>query len=76
MDALDAHLDWLRAATTRDFARLIHHFTEQCDPLRPSDLRPIRPGRVPDGEWESSAEFSALARMLDRCWPNETSQNQ
>jgi hypothetical protein len=75
MDALDRHFDWLRAATKRDFDRLIHHFTEQCDPLQPSDLRPVRPGRVPDEEWEDSPEFAALARMLGRCWPTETAQN-
>ena len=76
MDApLDDHLDRIRAATPQDWHELLDHFAEQCDPLRPSDLRPIRPGRVPDGEWERSAEFAALSRMLGRCWPSEQSQN-
>jgi hypothetical protein len=76
MDApLDDHLDRIRAATPRDWNELLDHFTEQCDPLRPSELRPIRPGRVPEGEWERSPEFAALSRMLGRCWPSEKSQN-
>jgi hypothetical protein len=76
MDATDDHFDWIRAATSNDLDRLLHRFTEQCDPLRPSELRPIRPGRVPDEEWESSAEFRAIARMLGHCWPTEAAQNQ
>jgi hypothetical protein len=75
MDALDDHLDWIREATTRDRERLLEHLTEQCDPLHPSELKPVRPGRVPDEEWESSAEFTALARMLGHCWPTEAAQN-
>jgi hypothetical protein len=76
MDALGDHLDWIRAATTRDWRELLEHFSEQCDPLRPSELRPLRPGRVPDDEWQGSDEFAALARMLGRCWPSERSQHQ
>jgi hypothetical protein len=77
MDApLDDHLHRIRAATPRDRHELLEHFVEQCDPLRPSELRPIRPGRVPDGEWERSPEYAALSRMLGRCWPTEQSQNQ
>jgi hypothetical protein len=76
MDApLDDHLQRIRAATPRDWHELLEHFVEQCDPLRPSELRPIRPGRVPDTEWEQSAEFVALSRMLGRCWPSERAQN-
>jgi hypothetical protein len=76
MDApLDDHLERIHAATSRDWNELLDHFTEQCDPLRPSELRPIRPGRVPDGEWERSPEFAALSRMLGRCWPSDQSQN-
>jgi hypothetical protein len=76
MDALDDHLERIRASTSRDWCRLIEHFTEQCDPLSPSELGPIRPGRVPDEEWQGSAEFAALSRMLGRCWPTEAAQNQ
>jgi hypothetical protein len=76
MDAIDDHLDWIRGATARDWNRLLDHFAEQCDPLSPSELKPVRPGRIPDEEWESSTEFQALARMLGRCWPTETAQNQ
>jgi hypothetical protein len=76
MDALDDHLDRIRAATPHDWDQLLDHFVEQCDPLQPSGLRPIRPGRVPDENWEASEEFAALARMLGRCWPSEVSQNQ
>ena len=76
MDALDAHLERIRAATERDWTDLLEHFAEQCEPLRGSALRPIRPGRVPDEEWEGSAEFVALAGMLSRCWPTERSQRQ
>jgi hypothetical protein len=73
---LDKHVQHIRAATPRERAALLEHFVEQCDPLRPSALRPIRPGRVPDGEWETSPEYAALCRMLGRCWPTEQSQNQ
>jgi hypothetical protein len=76
MDALDDHLDRIKAATQRDWIELLEHFTEQCEPPSPSELRPIRPGRVPDDEWEGSAEFFALADMLGRCWPTERSQRQ
>jgi hypothetical protein len=76
MDALDDHLDRIRAATRRDWAALLEHFHEQCDPLRPSELRPIRLGRVPDEHWERSPEFAAITRMLARCWPSERSQRQ
>ena len=76
MDALDDHLDRIRAATSQDWHQLLEHFVEQCEPLKPSALRPIRPGRVPDDEWEGSAEFRALAHMLARCWPSERSQLQ
>jgi len=76
MDALDDHLDRINAATPKDWQQLLEHFVEQCDPLRPSSLRPIRPGRVPDEHWEQSEEFGALARMLNRCWPSERSQHQ
>ena len=76
VDALDDHLDRINAATQRDWIDLLEHFTEQCEPLRLSELRPIRPGRVPDDEWESSEEFSALADMLNRCWPTERAQRQ
>lgn len=76
MDALDDHLDRIRAATPHDWARLLEHFAAQCDPLEPSNLRPIRPGRVPDSEWEASPEHAALAGMLGRCWPSERCQLQ
>lgn len=76
MDALDEHLEWIRDATPRDRTRLLEHFTAQCDPLVPSLLRPVRPGPVPDGEWERSPEHAALVRMLNRCWPSERSQCQ
>lgn len=76
MDALDDHLDRIRAATDRDWRDLLAHFTEQCEPTKPSTLRPIRPGRVPDAEWEQSEEYLALAGMLSRCWPSERSQRQ
>ena len=76
MDALDDHLDRIHAATQRDWIELLEHFTEQCEPPRPSALRPIRPGRIPDDEWEGSDEFLALADMLSRCWPTERSQRQ
>jgi hypothetical protein len=76
MDALDDHLDRIRAATDRDWTELLQHFTEQCEPLSPSEVRPIRPGRIPDEEWEDSEEFFALADMLGRCWPTERSQRQ
>jgi hypothetical protein len=76
MDApLDDHLQRIRAATPRDWHDLLDHFAAQCDPLWPSELRPIRLGRVPDHEWERSAEYAALSRMLRRCWPSEQSQN-
>jgi hypothetical protein len=75
-DALDDHLDRIRDATPRDWHALLDHFVEQCDPLRPSALRPVRAGRVPDAEWERSPEFAALSRMLGRCWPSERSQRQ
>jgi hypothetical protein len=75
MDAIDPHLARIRKSTPRDWSRLLDHFAEQCDPLVPSDLRPIRPGRVPEDEWEGSPEFTALASMLGRCWPSERSQN-
>jgi hypothetical protein len=76
MDApLDDHLERIDAATPRDWHDLLEHFAEQCEPLKPSELRPVRPGRVPDGEWEKSPEFAALSRMLGRCWPSEQSQN-
>jgi hypothetical protein len=76
MDALDDHLDRIRAASPQDWDDLLEHFVEQCEPLTPAQLRPIRPGRVPDGEWERSQEFAALTRMLGRCWPSERSQRQ
>ena len=76
VDALDDHLDRINAATQRDWIDLLEHFTEQCEPLSLSEVRPIRPGRVPDEEWESSEEFYALADMLNRCWPTERSQRQ
>jgi hypothetical protein len=76
MDALDDHLDRIRAATPRDWSALLDHFCEQCDPLNPSELRPIRLGRVPDANWEDSREFAAITRMLARCWPSERSQRQ
>ena len=76
VDALDDHLDRINAATQRDWIDLLEHFTEQCEPLNPSELRPIRPGRVPDEEWEGSEEFYALADMFSRCWPTERSQRQ
>lgn len=76
MDALDAHLARIRAATARDWTELLAHFTEQCEPERPSELRPVRSGRVPDGAWEGSREYHALADMLGRCWPSERSQHQ
>jgi hypothetical protein len=76
MDALDDHLDRIRAATSRDWHKLLEHFTEQCEPAKPSQLRPVRPGRVPDEEWEQSREYVALAGMLSRCWPTERSQRQ
>lgn len=76
MDALDDHLHRIHAASERDWKRLLEHFTEQCEPLAPARLRPIRPGRVPDEEWEASVEFAALAGMLGRCWPSERSQRQ
>jgi hypothetical protein len=72
---LDKHLQRIRTATPKELAKLLDHFVEQCDPLNPSDLRPIRPGRVPDEEWESSPEHAALSRMLGRCWPTEQAQN-
>lgn len=76
MDApLDDHLERIRAATPKDWHELLEHFTNQCDPLRPSELGPVRPGRVPDPEWERSPEYAALSRMLSRCWPSEQSQN-
>ena len=76
MDALDDHFDRSRAATPQDRLALLELFTGQCDPLDPSELRPIRGGRVPDAEWPRSAEYAALARMLGRCWPSELCQNQ
>jgi hypothetical protein len=76
MDALDDHFDRIRAANQHDWLRLLDHFAEQCNPTDPSELRPIRPGRVPDDEWERSPEYVALARMLNRCWPTERSQRQ
>jgi hypothetical protein len=72
---LDDHLQRIRAATPRDQRQLLDHFVEQCDPLWPSELRPVRPGRVPDGEWERSPEYAALSGMMGRCWPTEQSQN-
>jgi hypothetical protein len=75
MDAIDPHLTRIRTSTSRDWHELLEHFAEQCDPLNPSELRPIRPGRVPEDEWEGSPEYTALARMLGRCWPSEQSQN-
>jgi hypothetical protein len=76
VDALDDHLARIHAATSRDWRALLEHFAVQCDPLQPSELRPIRPGRVPEEDWESSREFAALSRMLGRCWPSERSQHQ
>ena len=76
MDApFDEHLHRIRVATSRDWDDLLDHFAEQCEPLRPSELRPIRVGRVPEHEWERSPEYAALSRMLGRCWPSEQSQN-
>jgi hypothetical protein len=76
MDALDDHLDRIRAATEQDWQELLELFTEQCEPMRQSALRPVRAGRVPDAEWERSPEYRALADMLARCWPSERSQRQ
>ena len=76
MDALDDHLDRIRAATDRDWQELLAHFTERCEPLKPSELRPIRRGRVPDDEWQDSPEYLALADMLSHCWPSEAAQRQ
>jgi hypothetical protein len=76
MEALDDHLERIRAATSRDWHALLEHFVDQCEPLSPSELRRIRPGRVPDEEWERSPEFRALAHMLARCWPSERCQLQ
>jgi hypothetical protein len=76
MQPLDDHLERIRLATWRDWKALLEHFAEQCDPMRPSELRPVRPGRVPDIEWDNSPECSALTRMLARCWPSERSQRQ
>jgi hypothetical protein len=76
MDALDDHLDRIHAATSRDWRELLEHFAAQCDPMKPSELRPIRPGRVPEDEWTGSPEYAALSRMLGRCWPSERSQHQ
>jgi hypothetical protein len=73
---LDKHLQRIRTATSRELEKLLDHFVEQCDPMAPSELRPIRPGRVPDGDWETSPEYAALSRMLGRCWPTEQAQNQ
>jgi len=75
MDALDPHLTRIKTFTKRDWHQLLEHFAEQCDPLKPSSLRPIRPGRVPEDEWEGSPEYRALASMLGRCWPSEQAQN-
>jgi hypothetical protein len=76
MDALDDHLDRIRAATEHDWKQLLAHFTEQCEPVYPSELRSVRPGRVPDEEWEHSREYRALADMFARCWPSERCQRQ
>jgi hypothetical protein len=76
MDTLGDHFDRIRGASARDWDELLDHFVEQCHPLDPSELRPLRPGRVPDEEWERSHEYVALARMLGRCWPTERSQRQ
>jgi hypothetical protein len=76
MDALDDHLDRIRSATDREWSDLLEHFTECCQPAEPSQLRPIRPGRVPDAQWEGSPEFRALANMLSRCWPTQAAQDQ
>ena len=76
MDALDDHFDRIRGATEQDWQQLLELFTEQCEPGRQSVLRPVRPGRVPDEEWERSPEYRALADMLARCWPSERSQRQ
>jgi hypothetical protein len=76
MDALGDHLERIRLATQQDWQELLELFTEQCEPPRQSSLQPIRPGRVPDDEWERSGEYQALGRMLTRCWPSERSQRQ
>jgi hypothetical protein len=76
MDALDDHLERINAATPDDWEQLLEHFVAQCDPLVPSELRPLRGTRVPDDEWETSPEYEALLRMFWRCWPTERSQRQ
>jgi hypothetical protein len=76
VDAFKDHLERIRAASPKDWHALIEHFVDQCEPLNAAELRPIRPGRVPEDEWESSQEFAALTRMLGRCWPSERSQRQ
>lgn len=76
MDALGEHLERIRAATEQHWRALLDLFTEQCEPAVQSALRPVRAGRVPDEEWESSFEYRALADMLARCWPTELSQRQ
>ena len=76
MDALNDHLHRIRAATKSDWQELLSHFTERCEPLEPSRLQPVRPGRVPDTEWQVSPEYLALADMLTHCWPTETAQRQ
>ena len=76
MDALGDHLERIRAATEQDWQELLELFTEQCEPALQAPLGPVRSGRVPDGEWERSEEYRALADMLARCWPSERSQRQ
>jgi hypothetical protein len=76
MDALDGHLHRIRVATERDWRDLLARLTERCQPLEPSPLRRIRPGRVPDAEWQDSPEYLALADMLTHCWPTVTAQRQ
>ena len=75
-ESIATHLTRSRTATARDWTELLAHFTEQCEPEWPSELRPVRSGRVPDGSWEGSREYHALADMLGRCWPSERSQHQ
>jgi hypothetical protein len=76
MDALGEHLERIRMATEQEWRELLDLFVEHCEPVRQSDLQPIRVGRVPDEEWERSSEYRALGRMLSHCWPSERSQRQ
>ena len=76
MDPHDDQLGPIRWGSGNRRSGLLHHFNEQCEPTEPSALRPIRPGRVPDEEWDGSAERRAIVDMLARCWPSERSQRQ